>query len=410
MSLQPELSLLLECSRPGPDRAAIPSLAERIDPERFAEMARWHGVAPLAAHSVGEGGLGAAAASAAALLAGDFQYNALHAARLSMELVNVERLLAARGIPCAAFKGAVIASVAYGSLWLRQFSDIDVLAPPERVVEARQALSEAGYQPALALSPAQEARHVQGSPFAYSFSLMRPGAHMAVDLHWSPAERNHPAFPRRLREPWTRLVECSVGGSTVQTFSPEDTLLFLSGHAAKHAWERLRWIADIAWLIAAEPGLDWCDALDAAREQGPIGERTLLVSLRLAQRLLGARLPADIDAAARDDSVTESIVSDVTAALERASDDWPLWWPRSFQSDALFLRMAETPGRKAAYFLRFCAYRLAAPDAKDRAALALPGSLSFLYFVLRPFRLLREYGFGPVRSFVSLLPRLVRNA
>jgi hypothetical protein len=68
--------------------------------------------------------------------------------------------------------------------------------------------------------------------------------------------------------------------------------------------------------------------------------------------------------------------------------------------------MAEGPFQKTSYFLSFCVLRLIVPDAKDRASLAVPAKLSFVYYLLRPIRLIKEYGFGPVWEFLRLLPRL----
>jgi len=407
--------LLLECLRPSPTPSAIGSAIEssaaESDLDRCVEAARWHGVSPLVYSALDGLGLDEGpCAKLRASLRRDFDLNAMHTARLAMELVHVAALLDERAIPYVASKGAVVGALAYRSPWLRQFSDVDVMTSPERAVEVRRALGEIGYEPMLPLSPVQEARHVRGSPFAYSFSLARPGAEMAIDLHWSPAERGHPAFPRRLDAPWDRSIECALSNGSVRTFSPEDTVLYLSAHAAKHGWERLRWITDVVWLLNAQDGLDWDDVLQTAAERGPIGERTLLVTLRLAERLFAGSLPPEALGIRRDDEIVESIVDDVIPELERASDEWPLHWPRSFQSDAFFIRMAETPVRRAAYFLRHCALRVAAPDAKDRAAPSLPGPLSFLYWILRPTRLLREYGWGPVRTFFGLLPRLIRGA
>lgn len=410
MSFSSELSLLLACVRREPDGRALRALAASIDPARFVELARWHGVAPLVAHALDRADLEDAGVVARTELLKDFRHNTLHAARLSMELLRVIRLLEGRGIPSAPFKGAAIAASAYGNVWLRQFSDIDLLVPPEHAVEARRALEESGYRPTQPMTPRQEAEHVRASPFAYSFSLVREGGHMAIDLHWRLSECGHPAFPRRLSEPWGRLVERRLGEARVRTFDPEDTLLLLSAHAAKHGWERLRWIGDIAWHAEARPAPDWTAALATAVESGPIAERTLLVSLALVERLLGTALPAAARERIARDPVTREIAAETAADLDRMSDEWPLWRPRGFRSDALFLRMAQTPGRKARYFLRFCVYRVAAPDAKDRAATALPARLSFLYYLLRPVRLLREYGLGPVRSFLALLPRLRRSA
>jgi hypothetical protein len=219
---------------------------------------------------------------------------------------------------------------------------------------------------------------VRGSPFAYSFSLARPGSEMAVDLHWRPTERHHPAFPQRLDKPWERLIECPVAGATVRTFGLEDTLLYLSAHAAKHGWERLRWIADIAWLLRTEVRLDWSDTLETAAESGPIGERTLLVSLSLAERLFDAFIPAEASRRDRRDPLAESIVAEVIVGLERASDEWPLRWPRSFLRRRRRPAELDSPPQRPAQPLhrpwlpsgRYFDHRYRMPPARHQASTA----------------------------------------
>jgi len=67
----------------------------------------------------------------------------------------------------------------------------------------------------------------------------------------------------------------------------EDLALFLCAHGAKHLWERLEWLCDLAALLARRPGLDWDAMLARARRRG--AERIVLLALHLAHELLGAR-------------------------------------------------------------------------------------------------------------------------
>ncbi len=405
-----ELSLLLACAHIPAEPETIESLAQEVDWPAFVELARWHGVSPLVFHSLNKCGLGPEADEARTALQGDFQWNALNASRLSMELGSVVRFLEERGMPSVPFKGAALAASSYGNLWLRQFSDLDLLVRPEDALEAKRALAERGYRSDLPMSDRQEALLVRHSPFAYSFALFLEGGPMEIDLHWRFAESGHAAYPPRLRDPWSRLIETRIHSASVHTLGPEDELLLVSAHAAKHGWERLRWICDIAQVVSTHPDLDWDDVLAAVSEAGTIGERTLLTSLAIADAMFNLRLPAQIRARFESDRIVQRIAGEVLCGLGSTDEEWPLWWPRSFQSDAYFLRMADGLGARLAYLARFCIWRILAPDAKDRAAVALPGPLSFLYYLLRPARLLFEYGWGPLWQLLKLGPKVVRSS
>src|SRR5206468_10263057 len=53
-----------------------------------------------------------------------------------------------------------------------------------------------------------------------------------------------------------RAATIKVAGHPMKTPSPEDLLLVLSAHAAKHVWGRLAWLCDIARIMSL-PTLDW---------------------------------------------------------------------------------------------------------------------------------------------------------
>lgn len=410
-------------SKPNPEQALLLSSARtRIDDEvaerirrsagqtrwvEFVGLARSHGVSPLVYHNLRQYTAGIIPESAFSDLRNDFESNAYNTALLALELVGVVRFLADSGIESVAFKGPVLARSVYGEVWLRRFTDLDLLVPLQDVVAAKGLLRERGYAPSRSLSAPQDAVHVRRSPYAYAYTLTRQHGAMVIDLHWRVGEANHPSIPSQLDHPWSRLVEASINGHSVRTFPPEDTLLLLCVHAAKHSWSPLKWVCDIAEFLRANPDLNWDRVQTAAADTGVIATRTLLAGVWIANLLLDAPLPDQLRRQAENDRALSQIVTEILPRLGGYGGGWPLWWPRSFQTDGAFLRMADGPVQKVAYFLRFCACRLVAPDAKDRALLALPAKLSFIYYFLRPPRLIAEYGFRPVWDFCKLLAQFL---
>ena len=74
--------------------------------------------------------------------------------------------------------------------------------------------------------------------------------------------------------------------------APEDLLLILCVHGAKHYWSKLGWICDVAELLRVHPGLKWTALLLQAKQLG--GRRILFLGLFLAHVLLGAGLPEEV--------------------------------------------------------------------------------------------------------------------
>ena len=116
--------------------------------------------------------------------------------------------------------------------------------------------------------------------------------------------------------------------------------------------------------------------------------RMLWLGLALAGKLLGAHLP---------ERAREAIESDrIVADLVRRSEQWLRKGPaapRSRLAEAQYTLRGGERFRDRAPMWRYFRERVFRPNEKDRAWLKLPRPLGFLYWLLRPLRLLRDYGF-----------------
>ena len=114
----------------------------------------------------------------------------------------------------------------------------------------------------------------------------------------------------------------------------------------------------------------------------------LWLGLALAGKLLGAHLP---------ERAREAIESDrIVADLVRRSEQWLRKGPaapRSRLAEAQYALRGGECFRDRAPMWRYFRERVFRPNEKDRAWLKLPRPLGFLYWLLRPLRLLRDYGF-----------------
>ena len=104
--------------------------------------------------------------------------------------------------------------------------------------------------------------------------------------------RDHDGFPLAPDEIWSNLGKVNIGGQVVPTLGRANFALLLAGHGTKEGWRCLTWVVDFARFIEKHRDLDWSDLLDRARRKGC--GRSVLVGCRLAARLLGTRVDADI--------------------------------------------------------------------------------------------------------------------
>ena len=232
----------------------------------------------------------------------------LEAARAEAQLAGLLHLLAARGLPAMPFKGPLLAHSAYPEPALRPYLDLDLLVHPDDVGHVLACLIEAGFahQDGLGADGVAALRRYAGE-----YLMSRPNA-FPVEPHWYPAPWTM-AFDLDMEALWRRAQPGSFLAAPCYLPTPADHLLLLSLHGAKEQWHRLKWVADIAALLAAQPDLD---LVALGMEAGSQGCRRML-DLAL---LLSHRLFAMPSATPRADAATARLADRTLARLDRTAD------------------------------------------------------------------------------------------
>ena len=374
--MTPEFQILLSCARthPGPAEMGSISVAVRggLDLARLLCLAMEHGVTPLVYRNLRAVCWGDLPAGFQSELAGHMAANAGRSRFLTAELIRLLQAFESAGIRAVPFKGPALAASACGDIGLREFTDLDLLVRQRDLTPIARILLERGY------ATRETGAHTRSAAFLRNeceYHYSGPGGATTIEIHWRPAQRLFD-FPFALETRWDRLVETELEGFRILAFPPEDQLLFLCVHAAKHLWSDLKWICDVAELIRAFPDLD----LHLSLRQAALvrNERTLLLGLALAQRLLGAELPAWVRTRIERCSSFAKVMDDIVERQETLDAPGALQIAR--------FHMA----RKAGVFqkLRQCALILTCPMAGDWDAGPAPMALLALR---RPLRLLWKY-------------------
>ena len=381
-----EAELLLACARTAIDDRLTARIAELarggIDWLAFVDIARQHHVTPLVYRSLSAICSAAVPADALDLLRAEYHASARQSLALAGELLRLLSLFEGERIRAIALKGPALAAMAYGNLSLRQFGDLDILVRREDILRAKRLLLEQGYQPDLTMTEREERLYLQ-THYVYEFT--RTDGAVYVELHYHERPKYF-AFEFGFDELLARLYPVAVAAGKVASLSPEDTLLFLCAHGSNHCWERLAWVCDIAELLRRQP-LDWDVAQRRGRELG--GERMLLLGLLLARRLLGAEIPPPLARRLERDRALDALARQVIPQLFQSPQESPgLFWGAWFH-----LRARERWRDR----LRYCLGVASITTAEDWALFPLPASLSFVYSLVRPFRLLGTYGIRPLK-------------
>jgi hypothetical protein len=376
-SIHNEWPVLLECASTQPDAQKLSALVRRANGARLLELAAEHGVLGHLAARLGKmDGDSVPRETRQALLDGQRAQNFV-TLRMTAELFSIFDQFASAGIGALPVKGPVLAVRAYGDPAMRSYGDLDLLVRQRDIRRATELMIAAGYDAAVPLA-AIDAGKIPGQ-----YLFIKPGSNLLVELHNDLTLRY---FPRRL--PLERLFErqtrVQLDSREVPALSVEDELVLICVHGAKHLWERLMWIADVAALVCRQANLDWERAAASAKEAG--AERMLHVGLQLSETLLKFRLPKDILEKVKSDKAAANLTAQIQKWLPAAGNAPP----GLFERAAFRLRMRGGLVSAPAYLMRL----LFSPTEEDWGASADENQRTFFDVVRRPFRLARKYGRG----------------
>lgn len=365
----------------GLDTAKVHALlGQPIDWHKLVGFANRHGILPLVHECLSSSCAAVMSADVARELRLQFQANAMRNRFLARELVRLTALLERAGVETIAFKGPALAISAYGTLSLRQFIDLDLLVRENHSTQAVTVLSTEGY-----VMPAGYSIGQIGRAGSFETSMVNPRGFVCIDLHWRLAE---PYFPLAMdgEDLWQRAARVGIEDGAVATLGIEDHLLYLCAHGARHGWETLGGICDVARLVRS-PQLDWDRVVARAELVG--ARRMLLLGILLAHDLLDAPVPERLlDSARRKRAVLGSARTFVRYAADPPPDG-----PGLYQRWSVPLRMIERPAAR----MRYLAARALLPGVKDHESVSLPLALAPLYYVLRPLRIALREGRAALR-------------
>jgi hypothetical protein len=385
-----DFALLQACVPHEPCPEKVRELAASADWDSVLGLAERHCVVPLLYRTLRSHADTMVPKAVLNRLARVHSANAIQNLRLTAELVRILELFECHGIEAVPFKGPVLADILFGSVSLRQFADLDVLVPEADVCTAKRILVADGYRAEFDLEGKAEQDHIR---FEHAFQFQRHQQGFVIELHWRFGARNQ-VFPVDARDAWMRLETRRFQGRVVRSLSREDLLLYLSVHGAKHQWDRLEWIVCIAELVRSSTTLDW-NALHR-RAAGSGALRSLYLALLLADGLGPLSLPESFRKTMDGDKAAAKLACQIRDGLCRPEPDHAR---RQLSRHTFYLRTRERWGDRARIVFH-SSMRVPHPYARDWQLFRVPASLSFLYYLLRPIRLMSEVGFRRLRSIL----------
>jgi len=365
---------LRECVSPWSNKERLRQYLSAVDWPRLLLLAREHGVLGQLSTCMSDRDGFAISSEIKQALAEHRRTQNFLTLRLTGELFRLLELFNQNEIRALVVKGPVLAVEAYADPGMRSYGDLDLLVRQRDIHRATELLIASDYQAAVSLDAIRAGK----IPGQYLF-CKREGK-LLVELHNDLTLRYFPR-PLPIEDFFARQVRVRLDAHEVPAPSLEDHLVLICVHGAKHFWERLGWIADVAGMVSQQASIDWKRARTSAKT---VEANCLLdTGLRLAMDVLRAELPEPVAAGVQGDAIAARLAGQALRWLPAAG----YAPPGLFERAAFRLRMRGNFLAAPGYLLRLTL----SPTEEDWQA-AGEGSENQLRDALRrPFRLARKY-------------------
>ncbi|BCL60445.1 hypothetical protein DGMP_11380 [Desulfomarina profundi] len=297
---------------------------------------------------------------------------------LSGTLISILSTFNDEGIRAIPFKGPVLTEMIYGNLSLRSFNDLDILVSRNSLAKAIDLLFQQGFSPDIDLNAKQLIKLADKGHHA---TMIR--GNVIIELHWELTGRYF-SRPITLETLEPRITQTTFSGCKVHSLSPEDLLIYLCIHGCRHHWHQLDAICCVAKLIHVRPDLDWKLIMHLCDRQG--SSRMVALGLLLSNKIAGVKLPED--------------ALEITNNYSQLQKLYPIILERLFPSRShenikfgffQYVGFHHEVMSNHLDWLRYCLRPLLNPTHSDWLWIRLPASLSLIYYLFRPVRLLIKY-------------------
>ena len=378
-----EAKLLIYCARTLIDRKLADKIlsvvSEDLDWNYLLQMSSRHGLTPLLYRNLNNICPEMVPVNILRKLEEYFNANVQKNLFMTGELIRILELLNANDIDSIPYKGPVLANLAYATISLREFNDLDIFVKKSDTYEVYNLMISLGYE-------------LDSYPKEMDISLyfktqsehkfLNKKSKMIVEIH-NKFEGHFFSFPISPEFLYTKNSLKTVGLNNYQisVLSNENLILMLCIHCARHDWSRLLWLCDISEMFKSHEIK--CSNLFENAEKLKV-KRILLINLFLARDLFGLELSDEVINHFKNNPNIENICFNLKKNLLSKNSRTPNILERTL------LDLKKRESLKMGLIDVFSS--MLRPTYADFKEITLPVSFYPLYYIIRPFLLLKRYG------------------
>lgn len=298
----------------------------------------------------------------------------LKALRDMVEGKRLVKLLASHGINGILYKGPVFSDIYYGDPGMRESSDVDVFVPKQDIPAIHALMEGQGYKAVLNSGDHRSGvNHVNDDCLAVN-NDKGDERHVHMEFHYGLLTRAY-----CLRERYASFAHDSTeykkGGEAVRVMSDAGSAkMLLAHHGLQDLWASMKYYLDLAMVSKELNTAEWEQVSAFVQHNGIAGVSA--AGAHNLYQLLGVEIPMYREAAA--DVYADKLLQLVLRPFEYIDKD----------AYKFGLRIK---GRDGVWKLKMCVTAGAAivrPNLNDMRWVYFPRQLSWLYYIVKPVRLL----------------------
>ena len=372
--LSPEMAFLvtiIDCSSHEEKKKKLDTFSNvKLDWMLFLKLAQKHHLTAFIGRKIDEHQIDLIPPAIKSAITSQTNSNNDRSDNLVNELVFLIGILKNEGIDTIAFKGPSLAINLYGDVKTRFSRDIDFLVKREDMQRALKTMEDMGYE----FDKIRRSEKLEKAYLDYNgqYLMFSPESNIAVEPH-SALGPSLLSIDVDYDELFNQTTEIIINHQNVKIFKPEALLIVLCLHGTKENWRRLKWILDIAQLLAQNSELDWNYIIKQSEKWGL--RRSTLLGVKLAISIFNSTIPQNIQSLISK----EKNISDLSNAIEASIEEPKIKEEESYSISWDYLRCRERVSDKFKYIYR----TIFTPRDLHFGIVELPDALFFLYPVIK---------------------------
>lgn len=299
---------------------------------------------------------------------------------MTSELIKVMKLLEENDIEAIAFKGPTLAQIAYGDITLRQYNDLDILVEIKDIKKISKILGENNYKIKISTSFLDNKLYLDKNSDLSFYNIKN---NLLIEVHWK-LFRNQFSQKVDLDKVLYNSKEMFINNKKINIFSDEVLLVYLCMHGSKHRWERIEWIVDIDKLIRNSSKIDWPYIFELSK----LFECDIMLNLGLylTSKYFKTNIPDNLNLSIENTILYKKLDNRVNIEINNITEE-KTEFQKNFESFKFHYYLNDTVLLK----IKFIFKTLFPITGSDIRQINLPTKLYFLYYLIKPFRLLNKY-------------------